>query len=207
MWWLKRSEKAYEYHVFISYTTREEELRVLLPHIERFREDIRDFLRHFDLQDVVFMDTYTWGPRRNTDARSLSAELRRAINKSLCMFAFLSSGYCNSPWCQFEFAAMLEDESWFRCPECKPNIFCVRWKDHGYGFYGDNCSIHGIRELLAFDLRGCIEQMAYRSRDARSDPRRWGSDPPRGWVEFIEESALYVRQRVIHARTGNHRSS
>jgi hypothetical protein len=157
---------------------------MILPYIERFRDDLRQALRERSLEDVFFMDAYTWGPRRLTHPEDLRGRVRDAIRDSLCMFAFISPGYVSSNWCRFEWIEMEEDAKLSRCQQCWPFIAPVLWKTDEFPY-----SLFHIYE--PYDIRDCIQASIF---DASGD---W-FERSRSWRDFIQASYGFVRQRITH---------
>jgi hypothetical protein len=92
----------FKYHAFISYTTREEEVRG----IKRFIDDYNGELR-MRIKNYVFYDG--WSLKKGNDGvcphiapRELGSELQTAVVESAFTVAFLSPGYLDSFWCSFE---------------------------------------------------------------------------------------------------------
>jgi hypothetical protein len=92
------AERPFDYHFFVSYTTREEEVEEVLFIIDEF---VR-ILKRFGLRAArVFFDRFSIG-RLDGTSENLAKCLREAIHKSVCMIAFVSPGYIESDWCMFE---------------------------------------------------------------------------------------------------------
>jgi hypothetical protein len=90
------------YHFFVSYTTREAEVKEILPTIDEFVEE----LKAAGLRAApVFFDRFSMG-RWDGSNEALALTLRDAICESICMIAFVSPGYVESEWCQLEWQEM-----------------------------------------------------------------------------------------------------
>ena len=83
-----------EYCSFLSYSTRDDEVRLIKPFVDRYLDGIRDRIKYIP----VYYD-YFFMPGGHRD---LCHALGRAIRASDFTTAFLSPGYDSSPWCGFE---------------------------------------------------------------------------------------------------------
>ena len=110
----KRS--PFKYDFFVSYTTREDEVRIIKPFVEKFIGRIGFGCAPFwlDLLQIGRFDGYD-------DA--LRDELRNAISECRAMIAFISPGYWTSDFCRFEFEEMLRTS-----PEREPFLATLEWK-------------------------------------------------------------------------------
>jgi hypothetical protein len=110
-----------ETRVFISYTSREEEVVELRPFMTDLLEFLDDRGHRRELQRWVWLDMHrlTWQP----DRHDLHAILVQGIRKSQSILSCISPSYWWSEWCQFEYgvAAGLE------LP-----VFYLTWKDGNY---------------------------------------------------------------------------
>ena len=89
-----------EFHVFLSYTTREEEIKQIKPLIDLYCRDLWEWVQLKGIK--IFYDDFTMEKRRYS-AVELEEILREAVNQSHIMTAFLSLGYVQSDWCRFEY--------------------------------------------------------------------------------------------------------
>jgi hypothetical protein len=106
------------FHVFVSYTTREDEVRIVKPTVDHFLNSVlRPVIERTLGEPPAFYDGYTlynpsgspiWYP-------VLENALRFAIEESEILVAFLSPEYFESRWCTLECAAMAAKERrpWF----------------------------------------------------------------------------------------------
>lgn len=81
------------FYSFISYSTRDDEIKRLKPLLDGYISRIREEINYIP----VFIDRF-WtdgGP-------GLAVSLEDALNRSDFTTAFLSPGYASSPWCAFE---------------------------------------------------------------------------------------------------------
>lgn len=170
--------RPYKYHVFLSYTSRPDEVAILLPLIARFREDLRASLQSFDIKDVLFLDAYISGVRQAAPGAELPA-LQREVSASLCMVCFLSPGHTQSEWCELEWKAMHADAAAYRCRHCETHILPVRWKEAG-----DPAPLDRYTERC--DISACVNDTAYFDTEA--------------WAAFIRTAAEFVRHRVEHCQ-------
>jgi hypothetical protein len=106
------------FHVFVSYTTREDEVRIVKPVVDRFLNSVlRPVIECTVGEPPAFYDGYSlYNP---SGARRSSLELKRAlrfaIEESEVLMAFVSPEYSRSPWCTFECTTMASKElrPWF----------------------------------------------------------------------------------------------
>jgi hypothetical protein len=117
------------FHVFVSYTTRENEVRIVKPIIDCFLNDVlRPIIKRKLGEPPVFYDGYTLyhptGRQWDTVTGMLGEIFRRmkledairfAIEESEVLVAFISPEYFGSEWCKFECATMASKElrPWF----------------------------------------------------------------------------------------------
>src|ERR1700733_956580 len=125
--WRSRSTSPpahYDFHCFISYTTRESEVQQIKPLVDTFVQQIRE-------ADVsvcpIFYDGW-YLERRRYGIRELSARLRDGIERSAFTVAFLAPGYIESEWCRFEWAATSDAHSMREVPATSYSIYPLLWK-------------------------------------------------------------------------------
>jgi hypothetical protein len=95
------------FHVFVSYTTREEEVQVMKPIVDSFLNDILGpALRAALGEPPAFYDGYWLRDQFNRSAWELEMTLQFAIEESEVLVAFISPEYIDSPWCKFELSKM-----------------------------------------------------------------------------------------------------
>jgi hypothetical protein len=114
----------YEWHCFISYTTREEEVRELKPLLDRYLAGLR--MRGVEVCPVFYDG---WYLHQDRYARpELEAKLSEGIERSAFTVAFLSPGYVRSEWCCYEWRTTEEEHQQreFPAPDC--SILPVLWK-------------------------------------------------------------------------------
>jgi hypothetical protein len=148
------------YHVFVSYTTREDEVQEVKPVVDHFLNMIlRPLIEASIGGPPAFYDGYSmWEPiaRRRSD-EEIAAILRGAIYDSEILMAFLSPEYPKSKWCRFEVRTMGE----------KPGgvTFPVLWK----GDWFEHREL-GLEQIKGEDWRPCFEQMTWRKPKLRFVP-------------------------------------
>ena len=103
--------------VFLSYTSREEEVRYIRPLIDQYCRDLWEWARTNGLD--IFYDEYTM-QKRQYSSDELREILGNAVHRSHLMTAFLSPEYVMSEWCRFEW---LETRK-----ERRPILHGVLWK-------------------------------------------------------------------------------
>src|SRR5947207_308333 len=86
-------------YVFLSYTSRESEVQLVQPLIDQYCLGLWEWADSNGIH--VFYDHFSL-PRKPFHDSQLAGELADAIKKSDLMTAFLSPGYINSEWCQFD---------------------------------------------------------------------------------------------------------
>lgn len=89
-----------EFHVFLSYTSREEEVKQIKPLIEIYCRDLWEWAQSNGIE--IFYDDFTMKKRHYSDLE-LEKILGDAVNRSHLMTAFLSPAYVESKWCRFEY--------------------------------------------------------------------------------------------------------
>jgi hypothetical protein len=88
----------YDYHAFISYTTREKEVRQIKPFVDALVDRLK---RGGVTVCPVFYDGWHM-ERRRYRPDELVHSLGEGIDRSAFTIAFVSPGYITSEWCQFE---------------------------------------------------------------------------------------------------------
>jgi len=88
-----------KYHIFISYTNREEEVRKIKPLIREYRYALMEWANQNDIE--IYYDDFSMERHQYTESE-LKRIISKAIKDSDQMTAFLSDGYVSSPWCRFE---------------------------------------------------------------------------------------------------------
>lgn len=112
-----------QYHCFVSYTTREEEVREIKPTVDAFV----DRLRAADLIVAPFFYDHLCLERRHYTSRELRDALVHGVAESVCMVSFVSPGYLSSPWCMSEWGSM-DGIQHYRGPRF-PAILPIVWKE------------------------------------------------------------------------------
>jgi TIR domain len=117
-WWVDRERRKAEpqFRFFISYTSREDDIKEFQSFIDEFIEAVQNrYLRR-----TFFYDRISLEQRDRTD-NQLSYELEEALNQSGFMIAFISPKYLLSNWCMFE---------WETAHKLRPGrILVIEWKD------------------------------------------------------------------------------
>ena len=175
-------EATYEYHAFISYTTREDEVRVIKPFID-------EYIGILQAQGVhvcpVFYDG--WYLRdRQYDNVTLEKELRQGIHQSAFTIAFLSPGYLTSTWCCFEWMTTEEEHRKRDFPAPSYSILPICWKKPLSKNYG-RCS-HAVLSRHHSDISYSFRanpQRALRWAIARTRAYLDTWYPMQGWRERI----------------------
>jgi hypothetical protein len=110
------------YHCFISYTTREEEVRLIQPFVDKFLH----VLRAQQILVAPFFYDHLILENRNYPPHELREKLLQGIVESICEVSFVSEGYLSSPWCIFEWATM-DGVQLYRGPKFSA-ILPIIWK-------------------------------------------------------------------------------
>jgi len=121
---LEKSASPYEWHCFISYTTREKEVRLVKPFID-------EFIGILQQQGVTFCPVFYdgWYLRRpHYEFSELAEKLRDGINGSAFTLAFLSPGYMSSDWCIYEWSTTEEIHKRREYPAQEYSILPQCWK-------------------------------------------------------------------------------
>jgi hypothetical protein len=114
----------YDYHAFISYTSREEEVRQIKPFIDAFVDRLK---RSGVTICPVFYDG--WHMERRTYERAeLVHRLGDGVSRSAFTIAFVSPGYVTSEWCQFEWWATVGVHGHRDSPAPDWSILPIIWK-------------------------------------------------------------------------------
>jgi hypothetical protein len=92
----------FSYHCFLSYTTREKEVREVQPRVDKL---IERFTNYGYQVAPIFYDHYIFGSRTPSNLR---AALSCANHESAFMVIFVSPGNFTSPWCIFEWSCIAE---------------------------------------------------------------------------------------------------
>lgn len=93
---------------FVSYTTREAEVKAVKPLVDSYiRELERNAIAVAQISPVFYDCIYIREPLEDPD---LELRLRKAIEQSHFMAAFLSPGYIQSRWCRYEWNCMTSRE-------------------------------------------------------------------------------------------------
>lgn len=114
----------YAFHCFISYTTREEEVAELKPHVDAVVDKLKE-------AGVVVCPVYYDGrymERRRYEQSELSAILLAGLSASAFTICFVSPGYVDSPWCRFEWGQTLRIHASRDTPASEFSILPVLWK-------------------------------------------------------------------------------
>jgi hypothetical protein len=106
------------FHVFVSYTTREDEVRTVKPIIDCFLNSVlRPAIEQTLGEPPAFYDGYSlYNPSSPPLSNwQLEEAIRFAIEESEVLVAFVSPEYTESRWCRFECTTMASKElrPWF----------------------------------------------------------------------------------------------
>jgi hypothetical protein len=114
----------YAYHCFISYTTRQEEVAELKPHVDKMIDKLKE-------AGVVVCPVYYDGwymERRKYEQSELAERLIAALADSAFTLCFVSPGYVSSPWCRLEWEATMRIHAHRALPAPEYSILPVLWK-------------------------------------------------------------------------------
>jgi hypothetical protein len=99
MFGIKIDPKPFEYHFFVSYTTREDEVKILLPHLRNF---VKALYEHgYEGRLPLWWDQVNLGKFQGSDDQLRSA-LTGGLDQCISLLAFVSPGYLASEFCRFE---------------------------------------------------------------------------------------------------------
>lgn len=130
MWDYRRKEAStsppahYDYHCFISYTSREDEIKKIKPFID-------DYIGVLQAQGVTFCPVYYdgWYLRRDHyEDFELRERLRDGISRSAFSVCFLSPGYYTSRWCIYEWMTTELVHTGRGTPAQEYSILPICWK-------------------------------------------------------------------------------
>jgi hypothetical protein len=142
----------YEHQCFVSYTTREDEVRVIKPFIDQYQRALQDAwnaqLGPSDLN--VYYDGWRIQPGFRTDAW-LRQTLERAIRSSAFVVAFLSPGYHSSEWCQWELSVARDEHEHRGTPALDCSCLPILWKNENRRFRHPF-----VADRAPVDVRGAI---------------------------------------------------
>jgi hypothetical protein len=106
-----------KFRVFLSYTSREEEVKQLKPLIDIYCRDLWEWAQSNGIE--IFYDDFTMKKRLYSDLE-LEGILGDAVHRSHLMTAFLSLSYAESKWCRFEYLETRKSK--------KPIVHGILWK-------------------------------------------------------------------------------
>jgi TIR domain len=130
MWDYRRKEAStspparYDYHCFISYTSREDEIKKIKPFID-------NYVSVLQAQGVTFCPVYYdgWYLRRDHyEDAELQELLRDGIRRSAFSVCFLSPGYYASAWCIYEWLTTEAVHTRRGRPAQEYSILPICWK-------------------------------------------------------------------------------
>jgi len=114
----------YSFHAFISYTTREEEVREIKP----FVDSVVDQLISSGVTVCpVYYDRVELERRKYEDGE-LADRLKDGISRSAFTLAFVSPGYITSNWCQFEWWTTIKVHGRRDEPALAHSVCPIVWK-------------------------------------------------------------------------------
>ncbi len=118
----------YQYHFFISYTTREKEVKLIKPFIDEYVVRLRSYV---DRHCPIFYDGWCLA-KLDYEPHFLRDVLTEAISKSAFTVCFLSPGYVESEWCSFEWKYTELVHSQRGLPAPAASILPILWKEIPY---------------------------------------------------------------------------
>jgi hypothetical protein len=92
----------FRYHFFVSYTTREDEVRAILPYLDEFVKELERY--GFTTKPLLWLDRIEIGQLKNVTDEHVRRTLANAINECTALIAFVSPGYAASDFCRFEWS-------------------------------------------------------------------------------------------------------
>lgn len=165
---------SYKYHCFISYTTREDEIRIIKPFID-------DYTRRLHAEGyltTIFYDGYKIPEVPNRPDDLLAKILADAIYDAAFVVAFVSPGYTGSEWCRFELDTALREHRQRGAPATCASCLPILWK-HRYLSNPETLLRHPfLSERQPLDIAHAIAQGRFSRQwkealyDAREATRR-----------------------------------
>jgi hypothetical protein len=92
----------FRFHFFVSYTTREDEVRAIIPFVDAFVKELE--LRGFTAKPPFWLDRIEIGQLGNVPDETLRDILASGIDQCIALIAFVSPGYVQSGFCRFEWS-------------------------------------------------------------------------------------------------------
>jgi TIR domain len=145
------SADPFYYHFFVSYTTREDEVKALLPRLEEFVQQLRNY--GYDGRLPVWWDRVNLGKFRGSDEQLRDA-LVHGLNECISVIAFVSPGYIASEYCKFEWnfwVTQLPHEPKSKLPLNATFLMPIVWKDID-ALHHDIRSLHLLDDVNRFRL-------------------------------------------------------
>lgn len=145
------------FYSFISYSKRDDEVRVIKPVIDGYCEALRTKVPYIP----VFYDGF-YPPSGPSE---LLRHLEDAIHSSDFTTSFLSPGYASSAWCGFEWWESFRITR-YECPRCRthPSLLHIFWKrfedelsDRIFD-QGNAYCVNIAEEIERKDYRGAVEK-------------------------------------------------
>src|SRR5689334_17476862 len=96
-----------KFNVFLSYTSREPEVKFIQPLVDRYCFELWQWARALGV--YIFYDHFSL-PQGQYISAELEEALSMHIKRSQLFTAFLSPSYFESNWCQFEWERMVKNK-------------------------------------------------------------------------------------------------
>jgi hypothetical protein len=183
----------YEYSCFLSYTTREDEVQVVKPFIDDYRDELqREWERYIGVNPRIYYDGWRLPPGLKPD-EWLHSQLEKAIRMSAFVVAFVSPGYLTSGWCNWELSVAHEEHTRRGSPALEASCLPILWKDteqeRRHPFLANRAGVDIRRSLTDGNKAGALMETVSATIDVA---RQWfpsGVDRERprrtSWLNYI----------------------
>lgn len=129
---------GFSYHFFVSYTTREDEVRIIKPFVDDYGKALGQRLGF----PPIYYDGWYIKKSKYHHPEELRSTLSKAIRESAFTVSFLSPHYLRSEWCRFEWQETERVHSVRPNPAPEKSILPITWKRIKYSESPNLCERH-----------------------------------------------------------------